>query len=94
VTVATYLLGFAFGVMLVNALVFREQREVLIVLARNGGWMRGLDIVRQSDGRVHRGVVYVALNALEARGVVDRMPDLQDEWDGRKLYRLPRGIRE
>lgn len=44
---------------------------VLLLLSRDGIWMRGLEIVRQSDDKVSRVSVYWHLQALEDAGHIE-----------------------
>jgi DNA-binding PadR family transcriptional regulator len=52
-----------------NPFATEAEIKVLTILAEDVG-LYGLEIVRQSNGTVKRGGVYVILNRLEERGLV------------------------
>jgi DNA-binding PadR family transcriptional regulator len=63
---------------------------ILQILAKHGGWMRGLEIVKASNGVVARGVVYVHLHWLEEHQWVQSREEHPDEITphGSRVYRL------
>jgi len=61
-----------------------RERCILGLLAASPGAMYGLDLVKQSRGRLGRGTVYVWLVRLEDRGLVSSVPT----FDRRRLYSI------
>jgi DNA-binding PadR family transcriptional regulator len=55
----------------------RRQRTALELLAQRPAGAYGLDLVKASKGTLHRGSVYVVLAALQDRGLVMRMMEVQ-----------------
>jgi len=74
------------------------QVAILEILTASGHPMRGLDIVKASNGRVGRGIVYVHLQLLEDAGwVLSREePEIESHIGiARRVYWLrPGGPRE
>ena len=73
------------------------ELTILELLDEGGEWY-GLDLVKRSNGRLQRGVVYVWLQRLEEQELVtSRVEDDTDPRIGapRRLYRItPKGSRK
>lgn len=54
---------------MINPFATETELKVLALLEENVG-MYGLELVRQSGGKLKRGTVYVTLGRLEERGLV------------------------
>jgi PadR family transcriptional regulator, regulatory protein PadR len=67
-----------------------KESLVLEFLLAQGGEMYGLQLVQESGGRLGRGTVYVTLDRMEAKGLVEsRQEDRAPGASGiaRRLYR-------
>jgi DNA-binding PadR family transcriptional regulator len=67
-----------------------KEREILELLIGHGAEMYGLEMVARSDGRLSRGSIYVLLDRLEERGLVNsRLEERAPGTSGiaRRLYR-------
>ena len=53
-----------------------------------GGEMYGLELMKQSEGRLKRGTIYVTLHRMQEKGFVDSKPDPDHTGPGlqRRLY--------
>ena len=85
---ANFMFGFVVGGLLIAWLAWVVQRSeaaeqcILDLLAR-GEPMYGLDLVEQSGGLLKRGTVYVVLDRMRQRGLVDATAPGPD---GRRRY--------
>ncbi len=61
-----------------------KERVILAVLGEDT--MHGIDIVNNSGGLLRRGTVYVHLNSMEDRGLIESLPG--DFVPGSSLRRL------
>lgn len=71
-----------------------QEITILEILDRNRREMYGLDIVKQSNGKLKRGSIYIQLNRLEKWGLITSRAE--DEVDPqvqivRRLYRITKG---
>ena len=68
-----------------------SAKEVLILQLLIGSFreMYGLELVRESDGKIARGTVYVTLSRMEDKGLVSSRPEPTPPRDGglpRRMY--------
>ncbi len=61
-----------------------KQQVILELLHQNQEGMTGLELVKNSRGKLKRGTVYVYLHQLETDGLVSSVP--LDETSGRRKY--------
>ena len=60
---------------------------VLDMLTESAEPMYGLDMVKQSGGRLQRGTIYVLLGRMQDHGLVEAT---EPDGDGRRKYRIRR----
>jgi len=73
-----------------SELTIREA-TILGLLARDVRDAYGLDLVKASDGRLRRGVVYVTLQRLEEQGLIESREETSTPVEigiPRRLYRI------
>lgn len=64
-------------------------REMLILkLLSEVGETYGLDMVKQSDGRLKRGTIYVTLDRMEDKGFIESREEPTESGPVRRLYRI------
>lgn len=64
------------------------RKETAILETLGSRELYGLDIVRESGGRVGQGTLYVTLHSMEERGlIVSRAGESRDGLPARRLYR-------
>jgi len=65
------------------------KERIILELLINSGEMYGLELVKASDGELKRGTVYVTLDRMEDKGLVESRQEDQAEHGGipRRLYR-------
>lgn len=54
------------------------KESLILSMLVPGGEMYGLEIVRESDGGIKRGTVYVTVNRMEEKGYVDSRKEEKD----------------
>jgi DNA-binding PadR family transcriptional regulator len=67
-----------------------KERVVLELLAARSGEMYGLELVAASKGRLKRGTVYVTLQRMQQKGLVEAEPEKFEDDSGlvpRRMYR-------
>jgi DNA-binding PadR family transcriptional regulator len=62
--------------------------HILEILDRENRWMFGLEIVKSSNVKIERGIVYIHLSNMEDQGFVERRdePDFQRNYE----WQIPR----
>lgn len=68
-----------------------KEAEIMRVLAGSGGEMFGLQMVRESGGKLKRGAIYVYLTRMEEKGFVQSREEVGDDALPRRYYR-PTGL--
>jgi len=93
-------IGMLTGIVLSLVLRFwrkriKGQRECILKLLQEHGELKGLDLVKKSNGILHRGTIYVRLGELVEEGVLkDRAatkeedPNVQSWGVRRRVYSL------
>ena len=69
----------------------RSKREALILKLLGNEEKYGLDLIRQSEGKLSGGTIYVWLARMEANGLITSRLEKKDPWKvttPRRLYKV------